>query len=154
MAIKDIIATGIGFSPGNVKFIVTRGFLPSTVVTVAPAFAPTAFDLSLAEAADKFLANAFFAEAVTYKPSGGSSRAITVIVDREIDQSLPAFAQAAAPLLRVTARNSATEAITPDELNTGLDEINLPRRIGETARDFTIASLVSQDYGMIKMECR
>ncbi len=32
MAIKDIIARGIGFSPGSVKFIVTHGFGAPAVV--------------------------------------------------------------------------------------------------------------------------
>ena len=34
MAIKNIIAGGIGFSPGSVKFIPTLGFIASTVVWV------------------------------------------------------------------------------------------------------------------------
>ena len=32
MAIKHIIAKGIGFSPGSVKFIPTHGFVTSAVV--------------------------------------------------------------------------------------------------------------------------
>jgi len=32
MAIKNIIAGGIGFSPGSVKFIPTRGFISGEVV--------------------------------------------------------------------------------------------------------------------------
>jgi len=32
MAIKNIIAGGIGFSPGSVKFIPTRGFIAAAVV--------------------------------------------------------------------------------------------------------------------------
>lgn len=35
MAIKDIIARGIGFSPGSIKFIVTHGFI-SGVVALDP----------------------------------------------------------------------------------------------------------------------
>jgi hypothetical protein len=34
MAIKDIIAPGIGFSPGSVEYIVTRGFDIGAVVIV------------------------------------------------------------------------------------------------------------------------
>lgn len=30
MAVKHIISPGIGFSPGSVKYIVTRGLLPAT----------------------------------------------------------------------------------------------------------------------------
>lgn len=32
MAIKDMIGPGIGFSPGSVKFIITRGLTASTAV--------------------------------------------------------------------------------------------------------------------------
>ncbi len=33
MAIKNIIAAGIGFTPGSVKFIPTRGFIAGAVAT-------------------------------------------------------------------------------------------------------------------------
>lgn len=32
MAIKNVIAAGIGFSPGSVKFIPTRGFIASSAI--------------------------------------------------------------------------------------------------------------------------
>ena len=35
MAIKNIIAAGIGFSPGSVKFIVTRGLSIGAAVAVS-----------------------------------------------------------------------------------------------------------------------
>lgn len=34
MAIKNIIARGIGFSPGSVKFIVTHGFIAGVAIFV------------------------------------------------------------------------------------------------------------------------
>lgn len=36
MAIANIISDGVGFSPGSVKFIPTRGFLPGTGPTPTP----------------------------------------------------------------------------------------------------------------------
>ena len=36
MAIKDIIARGIGFSPGSIKFIVTHGFSSAAVDLTDP----------------------------------------------------------------------------------------------------------------------
>ncbi len=36
MAIKNIIAAGIGFSPGSVKFIVTLGFGIGAVAAISP----------------------------------------------------------------------------------------------------------------------
>lgn len=36
MAIKDIIASGIGFSPGSVKFIPTRGFIAGPEIILVP----------------------------------------------------------------------------------------------------------------------
>ena len=38
MAIKDMIGSGIGFTPGSIKFIITRGLLASTA---APGTADT-----------------------------------------------------------------------------------------------------------------
>jgi len=32
MAISNIIASGIGFSPGSIKFIPTRGFIAAAVI--------------------------------------------------------------------------------------------------------------------------
>jgi len=36
MAVKFIIAKGIGFSPGSVKYVPTHGFLASAAVAVVP----------------------------------------------------------------------------------------------------------------------
>lgn len=36
MAIANIIASGIGFNPGSVKFIPTRGFIAGTVIVPPP----------------------------------------------------------------------------------------------------------------------
>lgn len=33
MAVKHLISPGIGFSPGSVKYIVTRGLFPGAVLT-------------------------------------------------------------------------------------------------------------------------
>ena len=46
MAIKDIIARGIGFSPASVKFIVTHGF------SLSPAFSSEARIVSVPARAD------------------------------------------------------------------------------------------------------
>ena len=44
MAIKDMIGSGIGFSPGSVKFIVMRGLTSSSVVVVAGPYCVAAID--------------------------------------------------------------------------------------------------------------
>ena len=36
MAVKDIIARGIGFSPGSIKFIVTHGFASAAIDLTDP----------------------------------------------------------------------------------------------------------------------
>jgi len=36
MAIKDMIAGGIGFSPGSVKFIPTRGLIAGAAIVFVP----------------------------------------------------------------------------------------------------------------------
>ena len=45
MAIKDMIGSGIGFNPGSVKFIVTRGLASSSVVTVAGPYCVEGIDI-------------------------------------------------------------------------------------------------------------
>ena len=45
MAIKDIIASGIGFSPGNVEYIVTRGFVSGEIVIPTGDFRTVAYAL-------------------------------------------------------------------------------------------------------------
>ena len=52
MAIKNIIAAGIGFSPGSVKFIVTRGFGSAAVITLIPTKSLTAEDAGVSLTAE------------------------------------------------------------------------------------------------------
>ena len=52
MAIKNIIARGIGFSPGSVKFIITHGFISSDVVDLIPTKSLTAEDAGVSLTAE------------------------------------------------------------------------------------------------------
>ena len=47
MAIKDIIARGIGFSPGSVKFVVTYGFVTVIIVMSTKSLTAEDADVSL-----------------------------------------------------------------------------------------------------------
>lgn len=47
MAIKNIIARGIGFSPGSVKFIITHGFAALIVIIPTKSFIAKDVSVSL-----------------------------------------------------------------------------------------------------------
>lgn len=70
MAIKDMIGPGIGFNPGSVKFIVTRGLGSSAVVTVAGPYCVEGVDVYRpgAVARDAYLPGAPLGAVDAYMP--------------------------------------------------------------------------------------
>lgn len=97
-----------------------------------------------------------FAESVTYWPRGATTgRTINAVVQRE---QIAAFAedgsQTNLPSFLVNVANDATSGISSAEINTGGDSIELPPRDGKTAVRKTIMQIISQDHGMLEIECR
>jgi hypothetical protein len=114
-----------------------------------------------ADAGRVFLDTAAFAESVTYHPrlfkSGDvrTSRTISAVVIRE---SLSSVAEdggeSITPIFEVHVANNATTGISSTELDTGGDQIALPIRDGMAATKRAIVRLITQDEGMLVLECR
>lgn len=103
---------------------------------------------------DMLAANATaFGESVTYKPSGGATRAITAVVNREPYGPIPEAAQESRALCHVTVRNSNTLGIAFSELNIGKDKIAFARRIGGTSTDNLITRVAQQIADGMIVEC-
>lgn len=82
-----------------------------------------------------------FGEAATYKPTGGSPLSITVIVQRN-EPELIEDSELLVKSLSVLVANHATRGVT--SVNTGLDKINVARRVGGTAEDLVVSEVIEQ----------
>lgn len=100
-----------------------------------------------------------FAESVTYYPHryygtpARDSRTITAVVMREQleaaregDHPLPVF--------QVHVHNDSTNGISGEELDTGGDILEFPPRDGEAVKKFRITHLLTQDHGMLVLQCQ
>ena len=97
-----------------------------------------------------------FAEPVVYWKRGAmAGRSINAVVIR---QQLATVSEDASetllPLWEIHVANNATNGISSTELDLGGDQIAIPPRDGQTAVKKTILSLVTQDKGMLVLECR
>jgi hypothetical protein len=90
-----------------------------------------------------------FGESITYLPSGGGSRAITAIVERDPPAVLDAAGNAVFPRATIRVYNSCRSGISSKEINTGKDEIEMPLKIGDTVpKRFSMMQMQSQDSGV------
>lgn len=101
-----------------------------------------------------------FAELVTYQPhrfygeTARASRSIKAVVEREQTTIFGEDGDVVAPMFRVHVANDSVLGISSDELDTGGDMIELPPRDGKAAELRSITHLVTQDHGMLVLECR
>jgi len=113
------------------------------------------------DAAAVFLDTAAFAEEVTYCPrlfqQGDTrpDRTINAVVMRETMANVAEDGGATVlPVFEVHVANSATLGISSTELDTGGDQIEFAARDGMDATKRSIVRLVTQDHGMLVLECR
>lgn len=93
-----------------------------------------------------------FGESITYLPYSGGSRSITAIVDRDPPAIMDAAGNAVVPQFIVRVYNSATSGISSRELNTGSDELQFVKKIGETIpATLSIGQIISQDAGVVQL---
>lgn len=101
-----------------------------------------------------------FAESITYKPhryygeAARSDRVISAVVMRE---QITVFGQnnnLPQTVYQVHVHNNSTTGIASDELDLGGDKLEFPPRDGEDSEVFSITQLVTQDHGMLVLECR
>jgi hypothetical protein len=117
-------------------------------------------DVIAADALTVFCNTGDFAEIVTYYPhrffgeAVRPARAIKAVVIREQIETLSEDVITNAPSFEVHVANSSTLGISSDEIDTGGDQIEFPPRDGKTAERRTITRLVTQDNGMLVLECR
>jgi hypothetical protein len=107
-----------------------------------------------------FLSTDDFAETVTYYPhtyynaTSRSERSISAVVIRESITVLGEDGDTVLPVYEVHVENDSTDGISSDELDIGGDQIGLPPRDGKAAERKTITRLMTQDHGMLVLECR
>lgn len=113
-----------------------------------------------ADAITVFTRSDDFAETVTYYPhryygdAARAARSILAVVERLAITVLTQDGDVVAPVWNIHVANDATYGITSEELDTGGDQIEFPPRDGETAERKTITQLLTQDHGMLVLECR
>ena len=97
-----------------------------------------------------------FAETVKYWPNRGAgcSREIKAVVMREQITAFSEDGQTNLPAFQVHVANSSITGISSSELDTGGDLIELPPRDGKKAEMRSVTELITQDHGMLVIECR
>jgi hypothetical protein len=117
-------------------------------------------DMITDDATAVFLNTDEFAESVTYYPfrypgtALRSNRTITAVVIREQIQAVTQDgSQTVLPRWEVHVANDSTAGISSDEIDLGGDQIGFPPRDGQTAERRSIVRLVTQDSGMLVLEC-
>ena len=101
-----------------------------------------------------------FAEAITYYPhryygeAARDARSINAVVFREQITVLGGDGDTVLPVWQIHVANDVTYGITSEELDLGGDQLEFPPRDGETAVKKTITQLLTQDNGMLVLECR
>jgi len=120
----------------------------------------TLHDAITSDATGVFLNSDDFAETVTYHPHRfygdalRADRSIKAVVHREQTTAFAEDVVTNLPVFYVHVANNSTTGISSDELDTGGDQISFPPRDGETAVEKTITQLITQDHGMLVLECR
>lgn len=120
----------------------------------------TLHDVILSDAATVFTSTDDFAEVVTYHPRryfGGADpvpRSINAVVIREQIAVISEDGDTVAPMWQVHVANDNALGISSAELDLGGDQIELAPRDGKTAERRTITQLITQDHGMLVLECR
>lgn len=95
-----------------------------------------------------FLNSDEFGESVTFYPYGGTSRTITVIVNRDAPPTQDEFDSNLREVMLVSIANHATRGVTSSSYSSR-DEIALSFRPGETAKRYLLGMPVSIDAAML-----
>jgi hypothetical protein len=112
------------------------------------------------DALSVFLVVDDFAEVVTYYPhrfygdTVREPRVIKAVVMREQITALSEDVVTNLPMFQVHVANDPVDGISSEELDTGGDQIELSPRDGEPAQRRSITQLITQDHGMLVLECR
>ena len=90
-------------------------------------------------------------ETIIYHPNGGDARTIKAFVNRNPSgpNGLP-FSQG--PNITIQPVNSATDGISSSEYDSGLDQVTLHLRLGDTAQSRRISEMLKQDSGSMVLK--
>jgi len=102
-----------------------------------------------------FLQTDDFAEVVEYFPRGSSTgRSIKAVVIRDSIQEMTQNDNLIdLPMFEIHVANSPLIGISGTEFNLG-DQVSFPTRDGMVATRHAILRIVTQDHGMLVLECR
>jgi len=98
------------------------------------------FDDTLASAAGSFFLLPG-REIVTYYPASGSARQISAVITRSEPGSPPA--------IEALVLNDPAEGIASEDMDTGGDEIECAKRVGEKPKRLRITEILNQDAGLM-----
>lgn len=94
-----------------------------------------------------------------YVPRTGARRNIWLIVDRNAPQPIGESQAVMRPILRATVANAATAVeddgfggIASHEVDTGGDKVEVPVRIGATAKSLPVRQILNEDEAMMTVE--
>ena len=91
-------------------------------------------------------------ESVVYYPDGGiTGRTITALVERGTFEVIGEVGEQAAPAIIVRVKADATEGITADEVDPGIDEISIGIRSDGTPERRSIVRVMSDTGGMLRL---
>ena len=97
-------------------------------------------------------------EEVTFTPPSGAARVILAIVERTPPEGIPGAPRGSAPGLVIQAARRGTSkaedgygGISPLEISPMRGTVGVPAKVGDAAQTRTIAEILSQDEGMVRL---
>ena len=125
--------------------------LPSQTVSISIAISATKeIDGILAEAI--IAAMAANGETISYLPGGAGGRAIVVSINRLGVGGIGGMPQGNAEQFEVIVYNSNVTGISSTDIDTGLDLLSFPSRIGESNTIHRIKRLIAQNSAFLTLE--
>jgi len=106
------------------------------------------FDDTLSAAAESFFLLPG-SETVTYYPAVGAGRRITAVVSRGEPGGIPDIQDGSFQSPTILVRNDSAKGIASDTVDTGGDEIECARRVGEKPKRLRILEIINQDAGLM-----
>ncbi len=94
-----------------------------------------------------------YGETVTYRPTGGGTRAITAIVVRDTTVLLALLPDVPSERVVVRVLNDSTTGIVGTEVTPGRDQIDVSLRGGASPTTIGIAQIISDSAGTLTLAC-
>jgi hypothetical protein len=91
-------------------------------------------------------------ETIVFEPSGALPREIDVLVTRNPLRGFPGAPQVPAQCIEITAANDPVHGIASDELDSGLDKVQVAERVGGAAGRRSIGRILRHDAGEVVLE--